>query len=72
MFGDETDALPAFVDIQSGAGGTESQDWANMLLRMYLRWANRGWKAELLEIGRQVAGIKVPPCASRAITPTAG
>jgi len=60
MFGGETDPLPAFVDIQSGAGGTESQDWANMLLRMYLRWAeSRGWKAELLEVSAgEVAGIK--------------
>ncbi len=60
MFAGEADPLPAFIDIQSGAGGTESQDWANMLLRMYLRWAeSRGWKAELLEVsGGEVAGIK--------------
>jgi peptide chain release factor 2 len=60
MFSGEADALPAFVDIQAGAGGTEAQDWANIMLRMYLRWAeSRGWKAELLEASDgEVAGIK--------------
>src|SRR5690606_35464294 len=60
MFSGEADALPAFVDIQAGAGGTEAQDWANIMLRMYLRWAeSRGWKAELLEVSDgEVAGIK--------------
>ncbi|MBX3725643.1 MAG: peptide chain release factor 2 [Xanthomonadales bacterium] len=60
MFSGEADPLPAFVDIQAGAGGTEAQDWANMLLRMYLRWAeSRGWKTELLEVSDgEVAGIK--------------
>jgi peptide chain release factor 2 len=60
MFSGEADALPAFVDIQAGAGGTEAQDWANILLRMYLRWfESRGWKAELLEVSEgEVAGIK--------------
>src|SRR5690606_21516614 len=60
MFSGEMDARPAFVDIQAGAGGTEAQDWAEMLLRMYLRWAeSRGWKTELLEVsGGEVAGIK--------------
>ncbi len=60
MFSGEMDARPAFVDIQAGAGGTEAQDWAEMLLRMYLRWAeSRGWKTELLEVsGGDVAGIK--------------
>jgi peptide chain release factor 2 len=60
MFGGKMDGAPAFVDIQAGAGGTEAQDWAEMLLRMYLRWCEgRGWKAELLEAsGGEVAGIK--------------
>ncbi|MCD9030343.1 peptide chain release factor 2 [Luteimonas sp. Y-2-2-4F] len=60
MFSGEMDGAGAFVDIQAGAGGTEAQDWAEMLLRMYLRWAEgRGWKTELLEVsGGEVAGIK--------------
>lgn len=60
MFSGEQDASPAFVDIQSGAGGTEAQDWADMLLRMYLRWAeHHGFKAELVEASEgEVAGIK--------------
>ena len=60
MFGGKMDGAPAFVDIQAGAGGTEAQDWAEMLLRMYLRWCEgRGWKTELLEVsGGEVAGIK--------------
>jgi len=60
MFAGEMDAHNAFVDIQAGAGGTEAQDWAEMLLRMYLRWCeNKGWKTELLEASAgEVAGIK--------------
>ena len=60
MFSGETDACHAFLDIQAGSGGTEAQDWANMLLRMYLRWAERhGFKTELLEVtDGEVAGIK--------------
>jgi peptide chain release factor 2 len=60
MFSGEMDGANAFVDIQAGAGGTEAQDWAEMLLRMYLRWAEaRGWKTELLEVSAgEVAGIK--------------
>ncbi len=60
MFTGEMDSGNAFVDIQAGAGGTEAQDWAEMLLRMYLRWCeHRGWKTELLEAsGGEVAGIK--------------
>ncbi|MEI2455180.1 peptide chain release factor 2 [Lysobacter firmicutimachus] len=60
MFSGQMDGASAFVDIQAGAGGTEAQDWAEMLLRMYLRWAeSRGWKTELLEVsGGEVAGIK--------------
>jgi len=60
MFAGEQDASNAFVDIQAGAGGTEAQDWAEMLLRMYLRWCeSKGWKTELLEASAgEVAGIK--------------
>ncbi|SHE98952.1 peptide chain release factor 2 [Thermomonas hydrothermalis] len=60
MFSGKMDAANAFVDIQAGAGGTEAQDWAEMLLRMYLRWCeSRGWKTELLEVSAgEVAGIK--------------
>jgi peptide chain release factor 2 len=60
MFAKETDPLPAYVEIQAGAGGTEAQDWAEMLLRMYLRWCERkGFRTELLEVsGGEVAGIK--------------
>ncbi len=60
MFSGKMDSANAFVDIQAGAGGTEAQDWAEMLLRMYLRWCeSRGWKTELMEAsGGDVAGIK--------------
>ena len=60
MFSGKMDPANAFVDIQAGAGGTEAQDWAEMLLRMYLRWCeSRGWKTELMEVsGGDVAGIK--------------
>jgi len=60
MFSGKLDSANAFVDIQAGAGGTEAQDWAEMLLRMYLRWTeSRGWKTELMEVsGGEVAGIK--------------
>ena len=60
MFSRDTDASNAFVDIQAGAGGTEAQDWAEMLLRMYLKWAEaNGFQAELIEVSPgDVAGIK--------------
>ncbi len=60
MFSGEMDESNAFLDIQSGSGGTEAQDWANMLLRMYLRWGEaRGFKTELIEVSDgDVAGIK--------------
>jgi len=60
MFSGEMDDRPCFIDIQAGSGGTEAQDWAEMLLRMYLRWAeHRGWKADLIEVSEgDVAGIK--------------
>ena len=60
MFSGEMDACNAFVDIQSGSGGTEAQDWAEMLLRMYLRWGeDKGFKTDLIEVSPgEVAGIK--------------
>jgi peptide chain release factor 2 len=60
MFAGELDASNAFVDIQSGSGGTEAQDWAEMLLRMYLRWAeSHDFDVEVLEVSPgEVAGIK--------------
>jgi peptide chain release factor 2 len=60
MFSGEMDESSCFLEIQSGSGGTEAQDWAEMLLRMYLRWAERrGWKADLVEVSSgDVAGIK--------------
>ncbi|HKJ22878.1 MAG TPA: peptide chain release factor 2, partial [Gammaproteobacteria bacterium] len=60
MFSGEMDAKNAFVDIQAGSGGTEAQDWADMLLRMYLRWGERhGFETEVIEVSPgEVAGIK--------------
>jgi len=60
MFSGEMDECNAFLDIQSGSGGTEAQDWANMILRMYLRWGeSKGFKTELIEVSDgDVAGIK--------------
>jgi len=60
MFSGELDNSNAFVDIQSGAGGTEAQDWAEMILRMYLRWAeSHDFEAEIIEASSgEVAGIK--------------
>ena len=60
MFSGELDNSNAFLDIQSGAGGTEAQDWAEMILRMYLRWAeSHDFKSEIIEASAgEVAGIK--------------
>jgi len=60
MFAGPLDANNAFLDIQAGSGGTEAQDWANMLLRMYLRWGEaRGFDTDLIEVSPgEVAGIK--------------
>ncbi|SES06084.1 peptide chain release factor 2 [Vreelandella subterranea] len=60
MFSGEMDQNNAYLDIQSGSGGTEAQDWANILLRMYLRWTeSHGFKADIIEISAgDVAGIK--------------
>ena len=60
MFSGELDESSAYLDIQAGSGGTEAQDWAEMLLRLYLRWGeDKGFKTELVEVsGGDVAGIK--------------
>ena len=60
MFPGQMDSHSAFLDIQAGAGGTEAQDWAQMLLRMYLRWGEQhGFKTEVVDISNgEVAGIK--------------
>lgn len=60
MFNQEMDVSNAFVEVQSGSGGTEAQDWAEMLMRMYLRWGEkRGFVAEIVELSPgDVAGIK--------------
>ncbi|ANY18327.1 peptide chain release factor 2 [Bordetella pseudohinzii] len=60
MFSNPADPLNCFLDIQAGAGGTEAQDWASMLLRQYLKYAERkGFKAEVLEESEgEIAGIK--------------
>lgn len=60
MFSGEMDANNAYLDIQAGSGGTEAQDWANILLRMYLRWADHnGFEATIMELTPgDVAGIK--------------
>ena len=60
MFSGEMDPNNAFLDIQAGSGGTEAQDWAEMLLRMYLRWGeDKGFRTTLMEVSAgEVAGIK--------------
>ncbi len=60
MFPGKMDSHSAFLDIQAGAGGTEAQDWANMIMRMYLRWGDQhGFKTEIVDAnGGEVAGIK--------------
>src|SRR5690606_23636180 len=60
MFPGEMDSHSCFLDIQAGAGGTEAQDWAQMLMRMYLRWADKhGFKTEVVDVSDgEVAGIK--------------
>ncbi|ADM96892.1 peptide chain release factor 2 [Dickeya dadantii] len=60
MFSGEYDSADCYLDLQAGSGGTEAQDWASMLLRMYLRWAeSKGFKTEIIEESEgEVAGIK--------------
>ena len=75
MFHGEMDSHNAFLDIQAGAGGTEAQDWAQMLLRMYLRWARRAWlqrRGDRLAAGRGGRDEERHHRRSRATTPTAG
>lgn len=60
MFSGQYDSADCYLDLQAGSGGTEAQDWAEMLLRMYLRWAeSKGFKTEIIEVSDgDVAGIK--------------
>ncbi len=60
MFAGEYDASDCYIDLQSGSGGTEAQDWTSMMLRMYLRWAeSKGFKVEVIEVSAgDVAGLK--------------
>lgn len=60
MFSGEHDASDCYIDLQSGSGGTEAQDWTSMMLRMYLRWAEaKGFKTEVIEVSEgEVAGLK--------------
>ncbi len=69
MFSNEMDPNNAYLDIQSGSGGTETQDWAEMLLRMYLRWGEaHGFKTELVEASDDDKG-KRQPTAKRSAKP---
>ncbi|EGU61913.1 peptide chain release factor 2 [Vibrio nigripulchritudo ATCC 27043] len=60
MFAGDHDSSDSYIDLQAGSGGTEAQDWTNMMLRMYLRWAEaKGFKAEVIEVSEgEVAGLK--------------
>ncbi len=60
MFSGDHDGSDCYIDLQSGSGGTEAQDWTSMLLRMYLRWAeSKGFKTEVIEVSEgEVAGLK--------------
>ncbi len=60
MFSGDHDSSDCYIDLQAGSGGTEAQDWTNMMLRMYLRWAEaKGFKAEVIEVSEgEVAGLK--------------
>ena len=72
LFTGEYDAGDAVVTIHAGTGGTDAQDWAEMLLRMYLRWADqRGFETEVLEASPgEEAGLKSATFTVRARTPT--
>jgi Protein chain release factor B len=60
MFSNKMDPNNAFLDIQSGSGGTEAQDWAEMIMRMYLKWGeSKSFRTEIVEVSQgDVAGIK--------------
>ncbi|UUM30146.1 peptide chain release factor 2 [Vibrio japonicus] len=60
MFAGDHDSSDCYIDLQSGSGGTEAQDWTSMMLRMYLRWAEaKGFKTEVIEVSEgEVAGLK--------------
>ncbi len=60
MFSGDHDSADCYIDLQSGSGGTEAQDWTSMMLRMYLRWAeSKGFKVEVIEVSEgEVAGLK--------------
>lgn len=70
----EADANDAYLEVNAGAGGTEAQDWAQMLLRMYMRWAERrGYKVTLTEQSEGEQAASSPrPCRSAAPMPMAG
>ncbi len=74
MFSGEADANNAFLDIQAGSGGTEAQDWADMMLRMYLRWGeSKGFKTELLEVSAGEVAVSSPrQSALKASMPSVG
>jgi peptide chain release factor 2 len=74
MLSGEADGNDTYLEVHAGAGGTESQDWAEMLLRMYTRWAERhGCKTEILEYhAGEEAGIKSATLWSRVRAPMAG
>ena len=73
MFNQPADPNNCFIDITAGAGGTEAEDWAGMLFRMYSRYAERkGFKIEILEKTTAKSPVStVPPSAWKANTPTA-
>ena len=74
MFSGEADGNNCYLDIQAGSGGTEAQDWANMLLRMYLRWSEKkGFKVEVVEVSEgEVAGSRVRRFMCKVNMPSAG
>ena len=74
MFSNKMDPNSAFLDIQSGSGGTEAQDWADMLLRMYTRWAeNTSFQSQLLSIRRErLLASNLHHCSLRVAMPMDG
>lgn len=74
MFSGDHDSSDCYIDLQAGSGGTEAQDWTNMMLRMYLRWAEaKGFKAEVIEVSEgEVAGLNLQRFVSLVITLTVG